>query len=70
MTASTNVPYWVVALRVGCVLSQVIVASGDLPLKLSLTANIKQVRFWQTQNNTSKTNLISSANTDYFVIAI
>jgi len=37
MTASTNVPYWVVALRIGCVLSQVIAASGDLSLKLSLT---------------------------------
>ena len=41
MTASTNVPYWVVALRVGCVLSQVIAASGDLSLKLSLTPEYK-----------------------------
>jgi len=37
MTASTNVPYWAVAPRVRCVLSQVIAASGDLPLTLSLT---------------------------------
>jgi len=37
MTASTNVPYWAVASRVGCVLSQVIAASGDLPLTMSLT---------------------------------
>jgi len=41
MTASTNVPYWIVALRVGCVLSQVIAASGDLSLKLSLTPEHK-----------------------------
>jgi len=40
MTANTNVPYWVVASRVGCVLSQVIAASRDLPLKLSFTPNI------------------------------
>jgi len=37
MNSSTNVPYWTVVLRVGCVLSQVIAASGDLSLKLSLT---------------------------------
>jgi len=37
MNSCTNVQYWVVASRVGCVLSQVIAASGDLPLKLSLT---------------------------------
>ena len=30
MNSSTNVPYWTVVLRVGCVLSQVIAASGDL----------------------------------------
>jgi len=34
MTVITNVPYWVVALRVGCVLSQVIAASGDLSLEV------------------------------------
>jgi len=37
MNSSTNVPYWVVASRVGCVLSQIIAASGDLPLKMSFT---------------------------------
>jgi len=41
MTASTNVPYWVVALRVGCVLSQVIAASGDISLNLSLKPEYK-----------------------------
>jgi len=41
MTASTNVPYRVVALRVGCVFSQVIAASGDLSWKLSLTPEYK-----------------------------
>jgi len=41
MTVITNVPYWVVALRVGGVLSQVIAASGDLFLKLSLTPEYK-----------------------------
>jgi len=40
MTASTIVPYWVVASRVGCVLSKVMAAGGDLPLKLSFTPNI------------------------------
>jgi len=30
MNCSTNVPYWVIALKVGCVLSQVIAASGGL----------------------------------------
>jgi len=40
MNSSTNVPYWTVVLRVGCVLSQVIAGSGDLPLKLNLTPNI------------------------------
>jgi len=37
MTANTNVSHWAVASRVGCVLSQVIAASGDFPLKLSIT---------------------------------
>jgi len=41
MTASTNVLYWIVALRVGCVLSQVIATSGDLSLMLSLTPEYK-----------------------------
>jgi len=36
MNSSTNVPYWVVALRVGCVLSQVIAASRDLPFEVEL----------------------------------
>ena len=30
INSSTNVPYWVVALKVGCVLLQVIAARGDL----------------------------------------
>jgi len=34
MNSSTNVPYWVVVLRVGCVLSQVTAASGDLPFEV------------------------------------
>ena len=41
MTASTNVSHWVVALRVGCVLSQVIAARGDLSLKFSFSPEYK-----------------------------
>jgi len=41
MTASTNEPYWVVASRVGSVFSQVMAASGDFSLKLSLTPEYK-----------------------------
>ena len=52
MTVSTIVPYWTVALRVGCVLSQVIAASGDLSLKLSLTPEYKF-----TNNGLSLTNV-------------
>ena len=61
MTASTNVPYWVVALRVGCVLSQVIAASGDLSLKLSLTPEYKF-----TNNGLSLTSPSSQSHLKFF----
>ena len=57
MTASTNVPYWIVALRVGCVLSQVIAASGDLSLKLSRTPEYKF-----TNNGLSLTTMNTSSS--------
>ena len=40
MNCSTNVPYWAVVLRVGCVLSHVIAATGDLPWSWALHLNI------------------------------
>jgi len=56
MNCSTNVPYWVIALKVGCALSQVIAASGGLSywsIELYTLASIPcETNGYQNENRT------------------